>query len=539
MQLKESLAMVMIGLIMGSLLTLTILNLQQAQETHETVEEFAEGKNEVEEPVVIAEIGFVDIETRKILTWKEVKEKLNTLKNIGVNTIFLWAPYDHPKKPINTIPCWTEVDGEVKKIDLPIAKFNVINLHAKDYLKPDSRRGSEEEFLEFIDEAHKLGFKVIGQFIATCVSPESFFCREHPEWLLKTEIEGEEYPAVSWPWRLRPWGYVVNKAHPGFINYTCEVVIPYWIKEWGLDGIFLDSPAMPYCSERFQKLCGAFPSGFECLTPVKGNYTPDNLIKAMRRKIEELERETGRDLIFAAEWIPTGRVEYWPDEAIKDFCEKWDLKAFWRYNRQYARYELGSYFDFIWDYRFRGLLKQVKLLTSDRYVEFLNRQMEKEAKVTRMARFVNMINGWRSFSNLLDPRWIGCYITLTVTAPGNIIWIGTVQSNLPYAQEWYAKLIKIKKEYAALQSDNIEDALISPKIKGLIAYNRWDKDESATIIVNVNDRPIDCAVKTRFKGDRVKVYDLISGEELEGNPESFNLTIPAYGSRILVLSEAD
>ena len=205
--------MIMVGLIMGSLLTLTILNLQQTQEAHETIEEFAQGKNEVEEPVIIAEIGFVDIETRKILTWKEVKEKLSTLKNMGVNTIFLWAPYDHPKKPINTIPCWTEVDGGVKKIDLPIAKFNVINLHAKDYLKPDSRRGSEEEFLELIDEAHRLGFKVIGQFIATCVSPESFFCREHPEWLLKTEIEGEEYPAVSWPWKLRPWGYVVNKKH--------------------------------------------------------------------------------------------------------------------------------------------------------------------------------------------------------------------------------------------------------------------------------------------------------------------------------------
>ena len=159
--------------------------------------------------------------------------------------------------------------------------------------------------------------------------------------------------------------------------------------------------------------------------------------------------------------------------------------------------------------------------------------------MTRMARFVNMINGWKSFSNLLDPRWIGCYITLTVTAPGNIIWIGTVQSNLPYAQKWYAKVIKIKKEYTALQSDNVEDALISPKIEGLIAYNRWDEDESVTIIVNVNDRPIDCVVKTRFKGDRVKVYDPISGEELEGNPESFSLTIPAYGSRILVLGEVD
>ncbi len=146
MRLKESLAMVMIGLVIGSLLTLAVFNLQQTQETHETIEELSQGKNEVKEPVIIAEIGFVDIETRKILTWKEVKEKLSTLKNMGVNTIFLWAPYDHPKKPINTIPCWTEVDGEVKKIDLPIAKFNVINFYAKDYLKPDSRRGVRRNF---------------------------------------------------------------------------------------------------------------------------------------------------------------------------------------------------------------------------------------------------------------------------------------------------------------------------------------------------------------------------------------------------------
>ena len=84
--------MVMVGLIIGSLLTLTILNLQQTQEIHETIKEFAQGKKEVEGPVIIAEIGFMDIETRKILTWKEVKEKLSTLKNMGVNTIFLWAP---------------------------------------------------------------------------------------------------------------------------------------------------------------------------------------------------------------------------------------------------------------------------------------------------------------------------------------------------------------------------------------------------------------------------------------------------------------
>ena len=123
MRLKESLAMIIIGLIMGSLLTLTIFNLQQTQETNETIEEFAQGKNEVEEPVIIAEIGFVDIETRKILTWKEVREKLSTLKNMGVNTIFLWAPYDHPKKLINTIPCWTEVDLSLIHISEPTRPY--------------------------------------------------------------------------------------------------------------------------------------------------------------------------------------------------------------------------------------------------------------------------------------------------------------------------------------------------------------------------------------------------------------------------------
>ena len=76
MRLKESLAMVMIGLVIGSLLTLAVFNLQQTQETHETIEELSQGKNEVKEPIIIAEIGFVDIETRKILTWKEVKDCL-------------------------------------------------------------------------------------------------------------------------------------------------------------------------------------------------------------------------------------------------------------------------------------------------------------------------------------------------------------------------------------------------------------------------------------------------------------------------------
>ena len=490
-----------------------------------------------EEPIVVAVIGFIDIQSGSILTWKEAERKLSTLKDIGVNTIFLWAPYDHPKEAIDTIPCWTEVNGEAVEIDLPIATFNVLNLHVKDYLKPDSRRGTDEDFLEFVDEAHRQGFKVIGQFIATCVSPESFFCQEHPEWLLKTEIDGEEYPAVSWPWKFFDWGYVVNKDDLEFINYTTEVVIPHWIEEWDLDGILLDSPGIPYCPERAKELCETPLSGLEYLTPISGTYTAEALIIAMSEKIDELETETGKDLTFTAEWLSAG-VEYWPDEALQDFCEKGDFETLHAYSCQYANYELGKKFDFIWDYNFRILLKHVSLSDefsmSDAYVEFLKEQMNKESNVTKMARFVNMLNSWEIFSDLLDSKWIGCYIVLTITAPGDITWIGIVQSDTKYAQEWYKKLVPIKREYTALQNNNIEDALISPEIKGIIAYNCWDKDESVSVVVNVNDKSVDSVIKTRFTGDEVTVYDVLSGEKFDGNPSNISIQMPAYSSRILV-----
>ncbi|MCD6410962.1 MAG: alpha-glucosidase C-terminal domain-containing protein, partial [Thermoplasmata archaeon] len=96
------------------------------------------------------------------------------------------------------------------------------------------------------------------------------------------------------------------------------------------------------------------------------------------------------------------------------------------------------------------------------------------------------------------------------------------------------ELVKIKRESHALQSSNIEDALVSPKIKGVIAYNRWEQNESITVVVNVNDEPVNCRLKTGFKGERIEVYDVLSGEKFEGDPENLEVEVPAYTPRILV-----
>jgi len=40
--------------------------------------------------------------------------------------------------------------------------------------------------------------------------------------------------------------------------------------------------------------------------------------------------------------------------------------------------------------------------------------------------------------------------------------------------------------------------------------------------------------KTRFKGERIEVYDVLSGKKFEGDPENLEVEVPAYTPRILV-----
>lgn len=495
-----------------------------------------------EEILVIAGIPFVESEDLGISkpSWKEIEEILPILKNIGVNAIFIWAPYEHRIVTEEEINAYTE-KGEVK---LKLSHC----VHVKDYLKPDSDRGSEEDFLHMIKIAHSLGIKVILQLQITVAIPGDFVYDEHPEWILKS-IYGKF--AVFWPWPIASYGYVVNKAHPQLIKFVTEVVLPYWIKKWNVDGVYLDSPTMGYCDSYIKKLCervGCLPD-YECLTPVEGYYSPENLVKAMKHKIKKLEKETNKKLIFSAELS----VKTWcnmPDDTIVKACRG---KAHHYQIDPRVDRTLGRYFDWVLGYTFRAALKDIyhkgELSYSKNYVKFLKMiDSELEGKYTETAKFVNMWIYFHEFAYLLKPEIADCFITLQVTAPGKIVWIGVYQ--LPPQDEiigdyfgydntflryWYRKLLKIKREYRALQNSNIEDALVAPRRKGIIAYNRWDENESITVIVNVDDKPVNCRVRTRFKGKEVEVYDVLSGERFRGDPHNLKIEVPAYTSRILVV----
>ena len=500
----------------------------------------------LEEVLVISGIPFLRGPSKGVSkpSWKEIEEALPSLNQTGVNTIFIWAPHEHRFPETRE---YTEVYTANGPIELNLEYF----VHIKDYLQPDPDRGYEEEFLHMVETAHSLGIKVIAQLQVTASTQGDFIYDEHPEWMLKS-IYGA--PVVVWPFKPFSFAFVVNKAHPDLINYVTEIIIPHWVKNWNVDGVYLDSPAMAYSDLYIRDLCQNVESakGYESLTPVDGYYSPEPLVEAIEKKMEDLEKEVGRNLIFSAE----DSRKTWrdaPDDLIIKACEG-EASAHMLDSR--VDRSMGTHFVWVMNYNFRGLLKNVydggEYSYSKNYVKFLN-EYEFDREYTETARFVNIwVGKTESYVDLLKPENAGNYITLDVTAPGKVVFIGVYQ--LPpqtevlerlfgydsdVLKEWYTETIKIKKEYRALQTDNIEDALISPKMERLISYNRWHGNESVSVIVNANNKEVNSTIQTRFEGDDVIVYDLLSGESFSGNPKRLKIYMPIYSSRILVLDKKE
>lgn len=467
--------------------------------------------------------------------WKEIKEALPTIKEMGCDAIFIWAPYEHKmvtKK--DTIIIYTK-DGSIRRA---LSSCVIV----KDYLKPDSGRGSEEDFLEVIETAHSLGLKVICQLQVTVTFYDGFVYKEHPEWMLYSIYDK---PTVNWPWACFPHGYLVNKADTGLISYVVDSIIPYWIENWGIDGIYLDSPGIPYGDLYIDSICKEVGHAEDCevFSPVEGYYSPESLAIRMREKIKSY----GERFFFPAE----ATVKSWrdcPDTVIIQACHG-ECGAY-QLNTEVDR-TLGKYFDWVMDYNFRGLLNYVSMGSeysySKKYIEALELSKELDEKYTEVARFVNFWGWFHEYVHLLKPDVADCYITLLATAPGRIMWIGVYQlppqdtlvgrlggydpDTLRY---WYKKLIKIKREHPSLQEDSIENALIYPDTAKLIAYNRWYGGEASLVIVNLNEESFNCILRTRFKENSV-VYDVVNDTTfIIENPDSLNLSISPKSVRIII-----
>jgi hypothetical protein len=498
-----------------------------------------------------------------MLSWDEAALKLDSLVAMGGNTLFLWAPFEHPQDAVDTIPAWEQTPSGVAQIDLPILRWNQLNLHAKDYLTPDPRRGDLSSFKRLIDAAHKKGIRVISHLPATCESPNTLYVQDHPDWLLSYTVNGETHPAPAWPWGKDPWGYCVDKSNPDLINYLVDTVISHWVLDWGVDGVFLDSPPTRYCPAEIESACDSLHAkpGYECLAPVSGFHDEHLLPAAIRAKLATLEQQTGRGLSFVGEVAGSG-WNSWPTEGQIEMCTTGESGP---PARKYTTYEMGKFFEYVWDYGFQQQMQAAfkGALTSAGYAQFFQTEYGKDAQLTSMARFLDIVNGELPYLPLLSPGWLPLLSTLQITAPGNITWLGQWQW-MPVANDprWcgpvldhfgiahgpnniasvcqhqvldstassaiLAQLISLKSTSSALESDFIEDALVSSTTSGVVAFNRWSEEGSVTVVANLTDHDIPITLSTRLTG--TSTVDLFSGASFPLVAGQATLTAPAYSA---------
>jgi 1,4-alpha-glucan branching enzyme len=122
----------------------------------------------------------------------------------------------------------------------PIGEFNRKGTLGSPYAVKDYRAvnpdlGTEAEFRAFVDEAHRLGMKVILDWVANHSAWDNPLTTDHPEWYARTP-EGTMMPPEG-----TDWSDVVDFDYdqPGLRQYMTGS-LTYWVREFDIDGYRAD-----------------------------------------------------------------------------------------------------------------------------------------------------------------------------------------------------------------------------------------------------------------------------------------------------------
>lgn len=105
----------------------------------------------------------------------------------------------------------------------------------RDYRGVNPELGTEAEFRAFVDEAHRLGLKVILDWVANHSAYDNPLTISHPEWYTRTPEGALTSPAGT------DWSDVADfdYSQPGLRQYMTESLV-YWVREFGIDGYRAD-----------------------------------------------------------------------------------------------------------------------------------------------------------------------------------------------------------------------------------------------------------------------------------------------------------
>jgi glycosidase len=148
-------------------------------------------------------------------TFAAAQQQLPRLAAMGIDIIWLM--------PIHPI-------GEVNRKGTLGSPYAV-----RDYRAVNPELGTEAEFRAFVDEAHRLGLKVILDWVANHSAYDNPLTVSHPEWYTRTPEGALTSPAGT------DWSDVADfdYSQPGLRRYMTESLV-YWVREFGVDGYRAD-----------------------------------------------------------------------------------------------------------------------------------------------------------------------------------------------------------------------------------------------------------------------------------------------------------
>lgn len=148
-------------------------------------------------------------------TFKAAQKQLPRLAAMGVDIIWLM-----PIHPIG-------IENRKGTLGSPYA--------VRDYRAVNPEFGTEADFRAFVEEAHRLGLKVILDWVANHSAYDNPLTASHPEWYSRTP-EGALMSPVGTDWSdVADFDY----SQPGLRRYMTESLV-YWVREFGVDGFRAD-----------------------------------------------------------------------------------------------------------------------------------------------------------------------------------------------------------------------------------------------------------------------------------------------------------
>lgn len=173
---------------------------------------------EVQNAAWTADAVLYQINTRQFTpegTFKAAQKQLPRLAEMGVDILWLM--------PIHPI-------GEANRKGSLGSPYAV-----RDYRAVNPELGTEAEFRAFVDEAHRLGLKVILDWVANHSAYDNPLTQTHPEWYTRTPEGALMSPAGT------DWSDVADfdYSQPALRQYMTES-LAYWVREYGIDGFRCD-----------------------------------------------------------------------------------------------------------------------------------------------------------------------------------------------------------------------------------------------------------------------------------------------------------